>query len=375
MFTPPFCPNPLCRNHMQPRRPRWWRRYGFHPTKAFGAVPRFQCLDCGRSFSVQTFRLDYYAKRVIDYPDLLLRHSGSMSLRGSSRALHCSCATVQNRIDRLCRQALALHARLRPLASRDEAVCIDGFVDFDVSQYFPSETAISITRESLFFLDFSHATRRRSGRMSKEQKRNAPPLYARAELEKGAVSRSFRELLDSLELERPPRNDHPLVIITDDKGEYRSQLQRHRLSCNQDLEHKVVHRRVSSKAPRTYWNPLFASNYIEREIRKDQANHHRETVCFNRNVANGMSRLGLYLIGHNYVKKYRIKTPRRDDRVHAEAAGIPRDELRKGVAAMFEQRSFLSRIRLPPTLERVWRKSDPTPLSKRSPYLPRFALA
>lgn len=373
MFTPPFCPRPSCRNHLRPTRERWWRRYGFHPTRTFGPVPRFQCLDCGRTFSVQTFMLDYYAKRRIEYPDLLLRQSGSMSLRGCGRALKCSCATVQNRIDRLCRQALALHASLRVRAAPREDVCIDGFVDFDVSQYFPSETVISITSGSLFFLDLSHATRRRSGTRTPAQKEKSEALYARATLEKGAISRSFRDLLDSLARERPPSAGRPLVLITDEKPAYRSQLLRHPLYLRQDQEHRIVHRTVNSQAPRTFRNPLFPSNYLEREIRKDQANHHRETVCFNRNVANGMSRLGLYLIGHNYLKKFRIKAPTGDDRVHAEAAGIGREEIRKAVAAMYGERSFLTRISLPPTLERIWRKSYPTPLSTRPSYLPRFA--
>ncbi len=42
---------------------------------------------------------------------------------------------------------------------------------------------------------------------------------------------------------------------------------------------------------RTYANPLFASNYLGREIRKDQANHRREPTCYSRNPANSMSRL------------------------------------------------------------------------------------
>jgi len=82
-----------------------------------------------------------------------------------------------------------------------------------------------------------------------------------------------------------------------------------------------VHLRISSHLPRTIHNPLFSSNYTDRELRKDLANHHRESVCFNRNVANGMLRLWAYLMWHNYLKPYRIRWPKgRRPATHAEAS-------------------------------------------------------
>lgn len=374
MFIPPFCPNPRCKHHREPRHLDWWRCRGFHPTLAFGPVPRFQCRSCGKTFSTQTFRLDYYAKKVVDYRALALLHMNSLSLRGASRCRRLSTGTVQNRLDRLARQALALHAELSPLAAPDEPVCIDGFVSFDVSQYFPSEISIAVTSATQFFLDLSHATHRRSGTMTEAQKKRSEELYAGFTFEQGGVRRTFREMLDSLARERPPRPGRPLVIVTDEKPDYVEILRGHPLSLNQDEEHQVRHIRVSSEAPRTYWNPLFASNYLDREIRKDQANHRRETTCFSRNVANGMSRLALYLISHNCLKKFRIKAKVEDERVHAEAAGLEGKALRARVGEMFRMRSFLSRTRLPPTLKRIWRKDFVTPLLERQARLPAYAL-
>src|SRR5512133_701330 len=322
MKNPPFCPNPRCVNHIAPTTQVWYKPAGFHPTKAFGDVPRFRCLSCRRTFSTQTFSVDYYAKKVVNYRDLVGRQVGAMSLRATARTLHVSCGTVQNRIDRCCRNALALHARLRGAANRHEAVCVDGFVGFDVSQFFPNEITISVTNESLFFLDISHASRRRSGTMTKAQRARATELYAQAHLEKGAVSRTFRDVLDSLARERPPTPEHPLILITDEKRDYERVLQQHPLFREQDEEHRVAHLQINSKFPRTFQNPLFPSNYLDREIRKDQANHHRESTCFNRSVANGMSRLALYCVNHNYRKRYLIKAPVEDQRVHAEVAGI-----------------------------------------------------
>lgn len=370
----PFCPNPPCPNHLHPIATNWYRKNGFHYAKAFGLVPRFKCSTCGKSFSTQTFSIDYYAKKVVDYRDLLTRHATSESVRGIGRALSVSCGTVLNRFDRLARQAAALHADLRPRVRTDEDVCADGFVSFDVSQFFPNEITLSITAKSLFILDLSHATKRRSGSMTTAQRARAEKLYPRVQFERGAVGRTFGDILSSLAEERAICARRPLVLITDEKKEYVDALHRLRLWREQDESHRVALRRISSKLPRTFSNPLFPSNYLDREIRKDQANHHRESTCFSRNVANGMSRLLCYLVHHNYRKRFRIKAPVGEDAVHAQLAGLAGSLVERSVEAMFSARSFLTRLRLPPTLDRIWRKGFRTPLKDKPEYLPAFAL-
>jgi hypothetical protein len=338
-------------------------------------VRRYRCRCCGRSFSTQSFSIDYWAKRVLDYPRLLAQQSSSESIRALSRSFEVSCGTILNKIDRLARQALALHARLRRLAATHEAVCADGFVSFDVSQYFPSELTISITADSRFVLEFVHATRRRSGTMTASQRPRAARLYSRVDFERGSIVRSFREILDSLRQERRPTARDPLILITDEKKEYLRALHAHPLFLGQDAEHRVGHVAINSRLPRVYANPLFASNYLDREIRKDQAGHHRESTCFNRNVSNGMARLACYFVQHNYRKRFLIKAQRGDERVHGEVAGIPRSCIVEGIEAMFRDRAFLTRVRLPTPLARIWRKEFATPLKTAGDYLPRFALA
>ncbi|HUX37762.1 MAG TPA: hypothetical protein VMV44_07655, partial [Rectinemataceae bacterium] len=64
---------------------------------------------------------------------------------------------------------------------------------------------------------------------------------------------------------------------------------------------------------------------------------------------------------HNYAKKFRIKAPVTADEVHAEKAGIPRLLIRRGLRTALRKRVFLSRIPLPPTLERIWTQDFVTP--------------
>ena len=374
MFIPPFCPYKNCHNHLHPPDYLWWRPHGSHHTATFGTVPRFLCIDCRRSFSTQTFSTDYYAKRIIDYPRLEELLSSSMSVRALARSLKCSCGSILNRCDRLARQALAVHARLRPLASRYESVCIDGFVSFDRSQYFPNNLSISITSASRFVLSFTHATLRRSGTMRADQKLCRDRLYRGLEFEPRALERSFSELLDELERDRPPSRFKPLVVVTDEKLEYRRAFEKHRLFRGQDEQSRVAHLRVNSKLPRTFLNPLFASNYLDREIRKDQAAHRRESTCFGRNVANGLSRMACYLGWHNYKKRYLIKAPVSERQSHGEEAGIRRELIEEERERMFKDREFLSLIELDRVEERIWRKLFPTPGVLGPDYLPAFAL-
>ena len=375
MTKPPFCPYKACTYHTHPPRDRWWRPAGFYQTACFGVVPRFQCLHCGRTFSAQTFSPDYYAKRRIDYRRLETLLSSSMSVRSLARSFRCSCGSILNRSDRLARQELAAHASLRPHARRYEAVCIDGFVGFDRSQYFPNNITLSITASSRFVLAFTHATIRRSGTMRPSQKLHRDLLYRGLLFEHKALERSFTELLDELERDRPPRPYKPLVVITDEKLEYERSFIVHPLYRSQDEEHRTVHLTVNSKLPRTYLNPLFPSNYLDREIRKDQAAHRRESTCFGRNVANGLSRMACYLGWHNYHKRYSIKASVADQRTHGEEAGIPREEISRTRRRISTRRAFLSLTRLDRLEERIWKKDSPTLGFPKPSYLPAFALA
>jgi len=357
LFTPPFCPYAACLHHVQPATDPWWRLEGFHRTKAFGKVQRFRCLQCGRTFSVQTFSVHYYAKRVIPLQRLHRLAAASLGTRALSRELNCSCGSITNRIDRVTRQGIGLHSILRKTATTAEPVCFDGLVSFDRSQYFPSDIGISITAGSRFILGISHATTRRSGRMRPEQKARRDTLYEGAMFEEKAVERSFTEHLDMLERERTITATEPLILVTDEKIEYERALLKHTLYQNQREDYRCAQLRISSEAFRGFRNPLFASNYIDREVRKDQANHRRETACFSRNAANTMSRLYSYIVHHNYFKRYLIKWPVHRKETAAVMAGISEQSVHRLQSHMFTRRTFLSHLQLDPIDLKVWKKT------------------
>jgi len=357
MTDPDFCPYATCTFHTKAPPHRWWSSEGFHHTKAFGPVARFRCSSCGRTFSVQTFSPHYYAKRVIDLQQLERLSASSMGTRALSRQFACSCGTVTNRIDRIARQGIGLHSKLRKLADPHEPFSYDDFVSFDRSQYFPSNIGISMTGTSRFALGLSHAAVKRSGSMREDQKQHRDKLYEGLKFERKAVERSFREHLDRLKRERLIGTANPLIIYSDEKKEYARAFRKHELFTRQDEGRRCFHVTVNSKEPRTVHNPLFPSNYIDREIRKDQANHRRESTCFSRSPANTMSRLHAYLVWHNYHKLYLVKAPVDSTETHAEVAGIQRTAIDSSRAAMFSRRAFLSLLDLDSLDLKIWTKT------------------
>jgi hypothetical protein len=372
-IEPPFCPNRACKHHSIPQNAAWWQPAGVYETAAFGSVQRYRCSSCGKGFSVQTFRLDYYAKKVVDYEKLHHAHSESMCLRGMSRHFLISCGTVQNRLDRIGRQMLGMHSILRLGLPRTEDVSIDGFQSFDLSQYHPNNYTMSTTRSTRFVLGATHASLRRAGRMTDEQRETRAQIDAVHRYEKKAIERSFRQLLDQLDREYRHGGRQTLVIISDEHKAYARAFRKHRLFASPSPTFRSVHHTVNSKLPRTFANPLFASNYIDREIRKDQAAHRRETACHCRNAANGVLRMWAYLGRHNYWKKFSIKAPIVDERSHAEVAGIPKEYVDYCKGAVYEFRTFLSRLRLFPWEEDAYLKRIATPGKKNPDYVMKFA--
>lgn len=371
-LVPPFCPRQGCEHHLAPSAPDWYTRKSPYLTLAFGSVPRFRCRSCGRTFSVQTFRVDYYAKKVIDYREFEGLLASSMSGRALGRHFKLSPDSVQNRVDRLSRQALAVHSALRNLANPDEPVAIDGFQSFDRSQYFPNNITISVAGESRFLLDATHATLRRSGAMTEAQKRKRSELDRTVEIEPCALERSFGELLDGLARDRNPRPGRSLVLVTDLKKEYTFAFAGHAFgSLGPDRVKRIM---VSSRAARTRSNPLFPVNYWDRELRKDQAAHRRETTCFGRNVSNGMARFWCYLRYHNYRKRFLIRSPVGDRRTHADAAGIGEGARRRLGGRYYSARAFFTRCELSTPGLKAWLKRFATPGTDWVGRIPAYVL-
>jgi hypothetical protein len=373
-FIPPFCPHRDCYEHLIHRSHPYqaYVPWGFYVTKAFGRVPRFRCKRCGRTFSVQTFRVDYYAKRVVGYDDIAQRLSSCESLRAIGRATGLSCDSVSNRVSRASRQALAAESVLSSCRTPSEDLAADGFESFCVSQFHPNNIHLLVGQESQFVYASNHVTLRRKGRMTERQRKRRQELDRLFRPDSRGIERAFSRIgTEALRVLSDSRRGE-LVLWTDEKIEYWRALASRPCIVALERVGRFRHRTVSSRAARIRDNPIFGVNYLDRELRKDLHEYVRETVCFGRNVSHQVERLVLYLFGHNYLKRFRIPG---GWRTHAEVAGYDSGEIVKAREKMWRDRAFLSLTELTEDEEKGWLRNYRTPLKEGRQYLPKYAAA
>ena len=360
-FHPPFCSNPLCIHHWHDESDPYeaYEDWGSYFTRAFGEVPRFRCTSCGKTFSIQTFRVDYWLKRVFDYDDLTERLSSCSSIRALGRAYKIAGKSIQNRIGRAARQVLALESRLSSLRHPKENLVADGFESFCVSKYYPNNINILVGAESQFVYECDHVTLRRKGAMTEQQKNKRAILDRIYRPDPHGNVKSFNLIAKACLSVLSDEGRPSLTLWTDEKQDYRRAFATSRISSALIAQGRFLHRTVSSRAARTRENPLFPVNYIDREFRKDLHEHVRETVCFGRNVNAQMERLTLYLYYHNYKKRHRTRL---DGRSHALVAGYDGEAIISELRGLWGKRAWYTRTQLTESGTATWLRLRETPL-------------
>jgi hypothetical protein len=103
VFQPPRCPYHGCAFHASPQKGvRWFVRNGhFRPLCRSQPVPRFRCLGCRRSFSRQSFRMDYRDHRPHLNAKLLALVASGVSLRKAARRLRLSNRCLELKVRKL----------------------------------------------------------------------------------------------------------------------------------------------------------------------------------------------------------------------------------------------------------------------------------
>jgi hypothetical protein len=196
-----------------------------------------------------------------------------------------------------------------------------------------------VGRDSQFVYDCDYATIRRSGRMTHVQKKRRAELEMTSRASSKALEHSFVRLA-ALIAKRRPEGHPPLILYTDEKSDYSRVLWNHPAFRDLMFSGRWRHHMTNSKDGRNTRNPLFAVNYIDREIRKDIAGQARETVQFPRNVSNAMLKMNLYFFDHNVRKPYRINDREKSRLRHVQVAGMDRNELDDMLTGFLTRRVF-----------------------------------
>ena len=372
----PYCPNEDCLNHHVHKKTRkWYVHKGSYTTGICGTQPRFMCRSCGRTFSARTFHINYYTKKSIDYYRLYTHLKTSSGIRDIARDFNCTTSTVQNRILRLARQVWGAEALYHQNLCTRENLCADGLESFVESQFFQSNINVLVGSNSQFIYDFNAFYFKRKGRMTEKQKETRKTLYSSALFEKGGASRSFSEILDEVHRLHSGSRMKTLVLDTDENPVYRYCLRNHEVLKEKIRQGDVIHRLTNSKKARNYRNKLFPCNYIDRQIRKDLAEHVRETVQFSRDINNSIERFAVYRFWHNYRKPFRINRGKSLFTTHAQEAGVDKEIVGNIVHSVFKgYRIPFSLIsdRLSFFKKRSWLRLNYNPRGISSQYLPRF---
>lgn len=271
MFHPPFCPYRACARHTSPS-PGFCIRHGtFLPRCRAHTVQRYRCLTCRRTFSRQTFRVDYHDHRPDLNPRLFLELASGLGLRQTARNLGLSLTSTILKFRKLARHLRRLNLNLRrPLEGSSARFHLDEFETYEGERNTrPLTVPMLIESESRYILWSESATIRPRGKMTakrrlaleRAEKRHGP----RRDLSRRALARTLRRGADLA------TGLGAIVLETDEKSSY-PRLAREALGAR-----RLRHRRTSSKLVRDTFNPLFPINHEEAMARDLMGRLRRES--------------------------------------------------------------------------------------------------
>ena len=349
-FEPPFCPNQECRFHADPTGWDWNHAGTYERLAEPQEIRRFLCMTCNRSFSTQTFDTTYWLRRPDLQRRIWKRLVECVAHRQAGRGLGVVHSTVQRQAERLGRHALLFQAKHQPERLPDEALVFDGLQTFENSQYWPCDFNLVVGQRSHFLHAFTDAELRRSGRMTPAQERRREKLedcFGRPDPR--ATEKEVENVLRIvLAPERLPK-ERPIVLWSDDHASYPRAVKRLALP-------RLEHLTVSSKAPRTPMNPLFAINVADMLVRHCTSAHKRETIAFAKRRQAAAERLAVFQVWRNFMKAASERDPKGPTpamRAGAKKSWVDLEEL-------FHRRLFPTLIELPARLMAYYRRDVPT---------------
>jgi len=358
---PEFCPNSACVFHdrrLAAGAP-WYELFGTFFTQARGDIQRFRCKACGKTCSTQTFSVHYWTHSTTDLSWLANQLYTCSGMRQSGRVAGITHRVIQNRYRRLARNALAIMDAALFDLQLHEHVAFDGFESFTSSQYHPNNITHLCGCGSQFIYAAIHTLFRRKGAMTDEQKRHRA-LIDSVWRPSTTVTAQCAEMLDDIApvIDRACEGrPTPLELRSDEHPAYPPAIRsvpelRERLA-----EGSLVHRTISSRAARTIQNPLFAVNYVDRQLRNTLAEHVRETMRYAREVNSQMERFSIFMVMHNFLTPHRITGHARTEEAitHAQVAGLDSSHLTRMLGRMTTHRHVCTHLHASQWwIRRIW---------------------
>jgi len=295
-----------------------FRRHGHFSRQCDGrTVQRFRCGSCRRTFSVQSFRLDYRLRKPRLHLQLMGLFASKVTHRQSGRILHCTRRTVARRLELLGLHCRRFHRRMLARASARGGIGgtfqLDELETFEHSRRLaPVTLPVLIGRRSYFIVDLESAALPCRGGLSKADRKRKEEREARfgrrRSGSRSAVSNCFRTLAV---VHRP---ESPVVVETDRKATYPGILREH-------FGERVIHQRTSSRAKRDYSNPLFPINHTLAMTRDGVSRLVRRTWAASKLRERLEWHAWIWAAWRNYVRAITNNAPRVTPAMAAGVAG------------------------------------------------------
>jgi hypothetical protein len=261
-------------------------------------VQRFLCLECRRGFSIQTFRVDYRLRKPHLHLALFDDFVSKTTMRQSARLHGCTRRAVAHRLKLLGAHCRAFHEARLEGARRSGGIRgvfqLDELETYENSRRLqPVTVPVLIERTSYFVLHAASATLPTRGGLTaklREKKAERERRFGkRRSGSRAAVRGAFHVL------RRTHTTTAPITLHTDRKTSYVSYLA-------QVLGSRVRHERHSSKAARTYGNPLFPINHTLAMMRDGISRLVRRTWASSKLRERLEWHMWIWIVYRNYVR-------------------------------------------------------------------------
>jgi transposase-like protein len=300
MFQPPRCPHRHCSSHTDPKHKAFHAHGSYQPKCRSQPVPRFRCTSCKRTFSRQTFRMDYRDHK----PELNARLfefliSGA-GLRQSARILKLSRHCLELKFRKLARHLRRLNLNLSFELPKGAKLSFDEFESIEGTRVaLPLSISFLIEEESRFLVWAEAARIPQRTRRGKQRK-------ALSEHSKGSGKR--RPDATRFAIERTLRRGaalvgtHEQVLLSTDKKLSYVPIARRVFGAK-----RLVHARTSSLLPRGSSSKLSAINHAEAMARDLLGRLRRESWLASKKRRFLDLSLALYASWRNLVRKRKNK--------------------------------------------------------------------
>ena len=251
MFIPPCCPVPYCPAHLEPGAIEngFYTRHGSYlPNCRSRPVPRFKCKQCGKTFSRQTFRMDYCDNKPFLNGRVFRMLASGMGLRQTARIVGLTRRSTELKARKLSRYLGHLNRNLTDQFEDGCKFVLDEMETFEGERgVLPVTVPVLIESKSMFVIATDVATIKASGRMSEERRE----AIRRAEERKGPrEDRSLNALTRTFQRLRFFCRDVTQMDFTSDKKHAYTRLLRRFFGSD------ASHTKISSKQKRDQTNPL-----------------------------------------------------------------------------------------------------------------------